>query len=113
MLLCRRTRAARCALALRSPLDEHRKQRTFDINHPSVVSLVVMARAIAAAYNSPSTALFLNSVQTGPIWLSSTPNLDAAARQSYADYFHKVDVRAHRADSIGQGRQGDRHALRA
>ena len=56
-----------------------------------------VAPAIAAAYNSPSTVLFLNSVRTGPVWLSNTPNLDATARQTHSDYFHKVDVWAHRA----------------
>jgi DNA-binding CsgD family transcriptional regulator/PAS domain-containing protein len=63
-----------------------------------------VAPAIAAAYNSPSTVLFLNSVQTGPLWLSNTQNLGAAARQSHADYFHKVDVWAHRAASIEKSR---------
>lgn len=63
-----------------------------------------VAPAIADAYNSPSTVLFMNSVQTGPLWLSHTQNLDDAARQSHADYFHKVDVWAHRAALIEKSR---------
>lgn len=63
-----------------------------------------VAPAIADAYNSPSTVLFVNSVQTGPLWLSSTQNLDDTARLSHANHFHKVDVWAHRAALIEKSR---------